>query len=449
MRKLWDKLSHFNRNIVIGIFIAGAIPLLHHTPFVSNWITQFEDNAMDSMIKANVLSKEWEVLFRTDPENTKYVFLDIDEESYTHWGEPYHAPRDKLATLIEFAVTHSAKIIVFDIDLTNPGTNSQADKKLSDLLAGYPERAPPLVLLRRTKSKDNIEVLRESFIEEQANKDNIYWAHPTYFRDTYDQVVRYWLLLKMACHNETPKIIPSVQLTVDMLIHSAHKPLRQIDTLLANTTCSDEAAWSQDSLEYSARPIKLAEQGIQQRLIYTIPDPSTNKNVQARFISIPAWLISERDVQATSSDDLINDKIVIIGSSYQDSRDQHQTPIGEMPGALVIMNAIQSLFEYGQMQEPPIWIMWLIELMLILLMAWAFARFSSFRGSLVAGGIILLFLLPFSFYFFKLGVWVDFAIPLLGMEIHQLIAAHDERLLIRKKLEQLHTQNKPNKPIDS
>ena len=120
-----------------------------------------------------------------------------------------------------------------------------------------------------------------------------------------------------------------------------------------------------------------------------------------------------------------------------------------MPGALVIMNAIQSLFEYGQMQEPPIWVMWLIELMMILLMAWAFARFSSFRGSLVAGGVILLFLLPFSFYFFKLGVWVDFAIPLLGMEIHQLIAAHDERLMIRNKLEQLHTQNHPNKPIDS
>ena len=43
IRKLWDKLSHFSRNIVIGILIAAAIPLLHHTPYASDWITQFEE----------------------------------------------------------------------------------------------------------------------------------------------------------------------------------------------------------------------------------------------------------------------------------------------------------------------------------------------------------------------------------------------------------------------
>ncbi|MBV6447143.1 tetratricopeptide repeat protein [Nitrosomonas sp.] len=394
IRKSWDKLSHFNRNIVIGILIAGAIPLLHHIPYASDWIAQFEDNAMDSMIKANVLAKEYETLFRNDPKDKKYVFLDIDEESYTQWGEPYHVPRDKLATLIEYAKTNSAKIIVVDIDLTNAGNNPRADAELKTLLTHYPKEASPLVLIRRTKNKNNVEEPRKSFFEAQTDKDNIYWAHPTYFKDTHDQVVRRWMLLKTVCQNEVPRVIPSVQLTVDMLIHSEHKSLRQIDTLLTNTTCTEEFTWSRNSLDYRARPIELAAQGVQQRLIYSIPDPSAKRIKEARFTLIPAWLITEKDEQTPNSDELINDKIVIIGASYPDSRDLHQTPVGEMPGALVIMNAIQSLFEYGQMKEPPILIILIIEIMLILLMAWAFARFSSFRGLLVSGGTILLIILP-------------------------------------------------------
>lgn len=398
---------------------------------------------MDWMIEANVSSNKLEAQLLTKQKNKKYVFLDIDEESYMQWGEPYHVPRDKLATLIDFAKDHVAKIIMVDIDLTNPGTNPQADEKLKTLLEHYPEDAPPLILIRRTKTQGNLEISRESFVESLTEKENIYWAHPIYLKDTYDQNIRRWLLFKTACQNEELKVIPSVQLAVDMLTQCSQRKLRLLENQLTSIPCTEEVTWSKQNLEYGVRTINLAAQGTEQRLIYTIPAPLNQAIDHTPMASIPAWSITKRSKDDTVDPSMINDKIVLIGASFEDNRDHHQTPIGEMPGTLVILNAIESLAEYGQMQQPPIWIHYLIELILILVMAWAFAQFNSFWGTLVSGGILLLFLLPFSFYFFKLGVWLDFALPLLGMLIHRMFADYEERLLMQKKLQRLQTQHNP------
>jgi len=59
-------------------------------------------------------------------------------------------------------------------------------------------------------------------------------------------------------------------------------------------------------------------------------------------------------------------------------------------------------------------------------MAWAFARFNSMLGTFVSGGLIILVLAPVSFYLFKFGVWVDFAIPIIGMQLHQMVAQYEE-----------------------
>ena len=53
-------------------------------------------------------------------------------------------------------------------------------------------------------------------------------------------------------------------------------------------------------------------------------------------------------------------------------------------------------------------------------------RFSSFWGLLLSGGFIVLLLLPASFVLFRYGVWLDFAIPLLAVQLYQMVVEFRE-----------------------
>jgi CHASE2 domain-containing sensor protein len=129
--------------------------------------------------------------------------------------------------------------------------------------------------------------------------------------------------------------------------------------------------------------------------------------------------------------DFFKDTIVVIGSSYAESGDIHATPLGEMPGPLILINAIKSFNQWGQITTPPPWIKWLIEALLIVFIAWVYAWANSFWGTLLVGITILAVFVPVSFWFFKAGMWVDFALPVFGMQLHQLIAEHEEKIILK------------------
>jgi len=93
----------------------------------------------------------------------------------------------------------------------------------------------------------------------------------------------------------------------------------------------------------------------------------------------------------------------------------------------VLINAIHSLQQYGELSGPPWYLKLLVEAFLILVMSLAFACFDSFWGMVVSGIFIILWLLPLSFAVFRYGVWLDFAIPLLAVQLHQLADEFKER----------------------
>jgi CHASE2 domain-containing sensor protein len=139
---------------------------------------------------------------------------------------------------------------------------------------------------------------------------------------------------------------------------------------------------------------------------------------------IPAAAITDAAEAPPSS---LRDQIVIVGSSFADSRDIYYTPLGEMPGSMVIANALVSL-QTGQAREWPQAAILPIEFLLIIGTAFAFSRFKGFRAKLVATGVTLLITLPLSFFLFRTGVWLDFAIPLAVVELHASISEIEESL---------------------
>ena len=431
VHKAWKQLSKFKRNFVVGFIIAIFLHFSHH----SDWVSQMENLAMDSMMFIGQGTQRMATGYGHH-EPLAFTFVDIDEDTYRTWGEPFHIPRDKLLQLIRYAAEGGAKAIVVDIELSSASDN---DTDLVSFYKDYDKKKPPLFLLRGfyppskfTEQKDYY--IRPSLFESSASGNNIYWAQPIFKLSTYDQVVRYWHLLAIGCLNDQPVIIPAFQLLIDAYLSAADDLPIVVDQLakLAPNTCAEieQAEKSfQGEIVYSGKTIELnrkAHERIGERIIYTLPWKSGST---AELFYRPAHKITE--AKRKSSDSAVKGRIVMIGASYRDSRDHYQTPLGEMPGALIIVNAIKSLHLFGQIEPPPFLIKWMLELALITLMSWAFARFSSLPGAMISGVVMIAIFLPASFYLFKYGLWIDFAVPLLGIQCHQWLAEWEEKMANR------------------
>ncbi len=438
VHKQWQQLPKFRRhfisNFVIGTVIAFGLHLAHHT----QWISQAENWAMDSIMFINQNTPRM-ALVTSKSEPLRFTFLDIDEDTYRTWEEPFHIPRDKLGRLISYAANGGAQAIVLDVELAKTSDN---DTALLELLKEYDKRYPPLFLLRGfypeskfTGQKDYY--FRPSFLDDHELGKNIHWVQPLFKVSSYDQFVRYWHLFAMGCLDGQSAIAPAFQLLVDAHLSAPgefKQVIAQLEKQLPDSCDAIKEAELQLSgeLYYADKRIKLdvnEYQRIGERIIYTLPWQKTTTD---ELWQRPAYKITE--TKRTPSNDLVKDRIVVIGASYSDSRDLYQTPIGEMPGAMIILNAIKSLHLYGQIAPPHAVIKWVLEIGLIILMSWAFARYNSMKGTLVTGTVIIIILLPVSFYFFKYGLWIDFALPLLGMQFHQLIAQYEENIAIRNRL---------------
>jgi CHASE2 domain-containing sensor protein len=121
-------------------------------------------------------------------------------------------------------------------------------------------------------------------------------------------------------------------------------------------------------------------------------------------------------------------RVVVIGQSYSDANDVHFTPMGTMPGSVVLINAIDSMARYGLVESTSPWLSLPLGLFSIVLIAYLFARLDSFSAKLASTGVILVLFALASVYLFRSGLWLDFALPLVGIQMYQTIRGHFERL---------------------
>jgi len=435
--RVWRRFSHFQQNILIGVLIAVALHLAHNTV----WVRDVEDWAMDWMNRLQVDTG----LLAAEPGRVGYTFIDMDEAAFAAWDEPYHVPRDRLLQLIRYAAEGGAASIVVDVDLSRGGVVPAADQALQHYLAAYPADAPPLILMR-TFAADNpasggLPGLRHTYFDAAITSPAIHWAQPHFEVDSGDRAIRRWRLVEAGCLNGVATWLPSPQLLTTLLLESAAATWPAVAQRLAAATaadCSGQAmpqAGAAGTLRLAGRDLNLFAGGARQRVIYSVSDRLPLGAEALDYRRLPAGLITGSATPPAS--DPVQGRVVVIGASYQASHDVHRTPVGDMPGALIILNAIKSLQQFGQLQGPPVWIKAVIEGALILLMAWAFARFSSIGGVLLTGVGVAVVLVPVSFYVFRHGIWVDLAAPILGMQLHQMWAKFEEGLALKNRLKTL------------
>lgn len=280
------------------------------------------------------------------------TLIDIDPATMAALGHPGSAPRELLAGLLSLAAAKQASGIFLDMDTSRPGSPA-GDEALAGFLDAYPPDAPPLALARRLGAAGQAGNAADALAEQPSpldaaarGKPNVIWA-ASVSRIDEDRVVRRWQLSHTSCAPGASATLPSPQLFAAAVAGPTPRPLSDVQAFARSRTqavCAPEAAaapaWPRNPDQHAAIAF----------LIPDGPDFAAPQFITRDGRSVPLFRrVPARALMAASgavvsphavADGLLRDRFVIIGASHAESMDGHLTPIGFLPGALIVANAV-------------------------------------------------------------------------------------------------------------
>jgi CHASE2 domain-containing sensor protein len=494
----WNQITqHGLKNIVIGAGIEWIlIPLLHL--WVPVLLITVENLALDRMMAITAIIGGPPRAGRSPP---RQIFVNVDDVTWRgkDWGggEPDRAPRTAVLELVKTAFSHEATQVVVDIVIegnnkAHPEQQKEDEEfaKELDKLKDNISKEKQLVLVRsvrrplgqlalakgnslRNLSYPALSEIRESPSIDEVVKNSggrIVVAAP-YFVYSADRILRDWRLLKVVCQpNGRLHVVPSVQLLVAARhfgVSAENMPMQPDDrcTPLPDEEVTELPLMSdvnrrQTVIEKQERDASISYWESLRSLILRIKrvdigeapfdkdaaDDLGNRvvfrsgaNLQSDgyFSELSARLLLKGDITAERLKSLFSGRVAVIGQSFVEAGDQHHTPMGQMPGSVVLMNAIDSMIRYPLIHPPAAWKEQAVMLLLILLVGYLFARWNSAMGLLISIALALPALIGLSAIFFNNGVWLDFFLPLVGIFVHREYKSFEERLELRKLAGQL------------
>ncbi|MEM9439019.1 MAG: CHASE2 domain-containing protein [Pseudomonadota bacterium] len=398
----------------------------------------------------------------SDDQDLKFAFIDIDETAYQTWGAKPVTPRQKLVELLKELERRAGKAKAIIVDIDTSYTQAMLEKACSDhpsdVTEDPPDRAlcewannyqgsPPIILARflepRPDAKEGILVapqhsILDRFVNPGLKRSDdhsrptlsrgIHWATPSVAASVKDGVIRSWSLWQDVCHNGEPLVMPSVQLLSFLALWEGPSQVVDdvVDGLNANrpTVCNElraKGAAPVVALE-DGRELDLGEGWRSQRILYSIPWTDSSEILAPAVGDHPSilwpWRLVPTDAfssyPATEIADLpshaFDDRVIVIGASHQQARDQHMTPIGMMPGAVVLINAIRSLHAMGTIKEPTSGMRDLVTALVVLvltgLMIGLNPKIAPCVACLAIAGATLLLLI----FYPSEGHWIDVAL---------------------------------------
>jgi CHASE2 domain-containing sensor protein len=447
----WRGLSARQRGFTINILIGIALSLV---------LNPIENNTAISKVRDALLT--WQTAQFGDTDLGKeLVWIDIDDSTYAAWGSPYVSPRDKICRLIDFAVRGGARVVVVDFDLSsravtdrravacdsrtaaNAPAANDADSSLRDYLRGH-TGSVPVILTRILRSSATLlyangepaREVRPSFVDPLPARANVVWSAPFFDLDD-DYMVRRWRLWEPVCGAKA-RALPSTELLAVAAYNGKNLAALQneLDGALAPICLARAAGQPAANLapvvEHDVDigfPLTLGESSLDRRFFFRFGwtrHPSGEYGTSlAAFI--PARLITETDVAHRFSSDIVRGRIAVIGGSFADNPDFLRTPLGTMPGTLVLANAINALANNDHIREVPWFLRVLVEGSLVVLLSALFLYFSPRAAMLLSSLIVVVTAFSVGYIFLNNGYWIDPVLPLLGIQAHELIAGLEHR----------------------
>nr|WP_282888400.1 CHASE2 domain-containing protein [Xanthobacter autotrophicus] len=282
------------------------------------------------------------------------TLIDIDAATMALLGHPQRVPRDLVAGLASLAAAKRASGIFLDMDTSQPGSPA-GDQALLAFISAYPGDAPPLALARRLGPVEQAGSRDEALAEQPSILDaavrgraNILWV-TSISRIDEDRVVRRWELSRTFCAPDGGRTLPSPQLFAAAVASADPRPLSDIQAFAAARTQAicDPGAATAPASPWPRNPDQRAAIAF---LIADGPDHADPQFIRRDGRNVPLFRrVSARALMTSAgtivapravADDLLRDRFVIIGASHAESLDGHLTPIGFLPGALIVANAV-------------------------------------------------------------------------------------------------------------
>ena len=341
----------------VGVVIFALLGLLRTTPYVRN----LENQGLDRIMQ---FSQYFSAVPTIQP---AMALVEIDQPTYTAWNEPTRLPHDRLATLIESLARYKPKTIVLDVDLAAAYQN---DPKAAQLYAylgtdallrtlrgyGAAQTSPTLVLMRTFQYKEGQNCPRYSRLLDDrmvARNPHIALAAPVFLQT--DGVLRYWQLWSRSANPSNcgvtaqgvlsaSTLLPSVQLLLGWLAKDlpAAALTERLQRCEQGRDCAIPIGRNRLDLR-SGGDIGL------QRVVYSWGwGAKTPDHPVLRYSAID--LQNPAQYQSWPPLEALQNRIVLIGSTYRPNEDWHSTPLGGMPGVWVLVNAYQSLAASGQLR---------------------------------------------------------------------------------------------------
>jgi len=188
-----------------------------------------------------------------------------------------------------------------------------------------------------------------------------------------------------------------------------------------------EGYWSAVQSAFDPRlPAMPHEGGLGNRIVFRYT-PDMVATVKA------GQLLAANEWQLVQLGPLLRGRVVVIGQTFQEAGDAHFTPLGRMPGAVVLINAVDSMSRHGLMRAPTTLFTLSVSLTLIVVIGCLFALRTSAIAGVMATLIVLFTSGVASVLLFGHGVWLDFSAPIIGILIHSQWDAHKERVELEKR----------------
>jgi CHASE2 domain-containing sensor protein len=121
-------------------------------------------------------------------------------------------------------------------------------------------------------------------------------------------------------------------------------------------------------------------------------------------------------------------QVAVIGGSAELSRDTYPTPLGDMPGAVILINSIDSLLHHRQLHHLPRMAEFAIAAALIVAVSVCFASLQHVWAYVLSCVVTIVALLALSMVGFHRGYWLDFTLPLIAVQLHHMIAQIEEAI---------------------
>jgi len=411
---LRQRKRRFYKSLLLGF---GVTLLLSVVSYLG-YLDPFEAKALDFLIA-----------LRGRQHSPEIVLVKIDDQAFEKLGERQPLPRSYLADLIEVAARAGARVIGVDIELkvpTNPAEDERLSRVIHDVEAAGRSRIVLTYVIRPEKEGEVSALYRRLPFYAAALNGVAGFANASVDSDGFVRKI------PLAVRAGDGRTLPAFGLAV--LAGEAGYDVKTLDASLhrRGEIQLRLAEWN-----------RLDGQLLQERTpLHFRLDESWKINFaggQGSFVALPSEplaMLAKTGVPL-ATDNPLRGKIVLIGATFQDSRDFLPTPYGLMSGLEIHANVIHTLLTRSQIAPAQRVLAFFILLVFSFATSLLITLLSPIRVLIFSLAAIPFLLLPLSYAAFSyVGLWIDFVAPLLAIGCGALAAQYLEARHVRKSLGQ-------------